>query len=211
MNKNIQVSAEKKQAFTVRILLMKETLYSYLPMIMLSALFLFSIWLVRSVKQEQKTLVRQAVSHIADYDFQNFHMKSYELNGKLKSSLQGKFAQHYLDTKNTEVNFPYVLLYTKDRIISINAKKAIVNEEGTQLQLIGQAILKKEGVVLKKEDMQITGEFLHYYSSTDTLMSHLPVQINRGNNSFKADKFKADNLNQIFELKGNVHAILAVN
>ena len=178
-------------------------------MLMLSALFLFSIWLVKSVKQEQTMPLKQNIGHIADYDFQNFNMKSYEVNGDLKSSIRGVYAQHYLDTKNTEVNEPFVLLYNKDRVVSITARKAIVNEEGTQVQLLGKALLKKEPLNGNKVGMEISSEYLHFFSITDTLLSHMAVQIIHGNDFFKADNLKADNLNQIFELKGNVQATLA--
>jgi lipopolysaccharide export system protein LptC len=198
----------KKQTIKVRILLMKEVVINYLPLIMLSTVFLLSIWLVRSVKQEQNIPLKQTAAHIVDYDFQNFNMKSYEINGDLKSSLRGAHAQHYLDTKNTEVNEPFVLLYNKNRVVSISAKKAIVNEEGTQVQLLGKAQLKKEQLNGKKEGMEISSEYLHFYSVTDTLISHMGVQIIQGNNLFNADNLKADNLNQVFELQGNVHATI---
>jgi lipopolysaccharide export system protein LptC len=68
--------------------------------------------------------------------------------------------------------------------------------------------LKRDDVHPIEDDMQISGEFLHFFVNTDTLVSHLPVNIVRGKNRFKADKLEADNVNQFYLLKGRVHATL---
>jgi len=204
------ISFKNKLKLSDRIVVMRESLITYLPMVMLCALFLFSVWLVRSVNQTQNNALQLKFTHIAEYEFKKFNLKSYELNGKLKSSLHGEFAQHFLDTKNTEVNSPFILIYTKNKITSANAKKAIVNEDGSQLQLIGQTLMKREDVKRETVDMQISGEFLHFFTKTDKLESHLPVKIIHGNNIFNADRLMADNLNQVFELKGRVQATISV-
>lgn len=187
---------------------LREMLTAYLPILMLSLLFLFSVWLVRSVPPLENAAPAAPPMHTADYDFQNFNLKIYEMNGKLKSSMHGEFAQHFQDTLSTEVNKPFVLIYSQGRVISAQGKKAIVNEDGSQVQLIGQAVLKRDDARQEKDDMQITGEFLHFFANTDTLQSHLPVNIVHGRNRFKADQLQADNVNQTYELNGRVHAIL---
>jgi lipopolysaccharide export system protein LptC len=177
-------------------------------MIMLAALFLFSVWLVKSVPRQESFQPSAPPSHTADYDFQNFTLKSYEMNGKLKSTIHGVSAQHFQDTMNTEIKQPLVLIYSKDRVISARGKKAVVNEDGSQVQLMGQTLLKRDDAHPVEDDMQISGEFLHFFVNTDTLVSHLPVHIVRGKNRFKADHLDADNVNQVYQLKGRVHATL---
>jgi lipopolysaccharide export system protein LptC len=191
-----------------RIQSLRETLMAYLPLLMLSLLFLFSVWLVRSVAPLQNTPPTAQPLHTADYDFQNFHLKTYEMNGQLKSSMHGEFAQHFQDSLATEVKTPFVLIYSKNRVISAQAKKAIVNEDGSQVQLMGSVLLKRDDARQAKDDMQISGEFLHFFANTDTLQTHLPVNIVRGQNRFKADQLHADNINQIYDLQGRVHATL---
>ena len=187
---------------------LRETVMAYLPMIMLAVLFLFSVWLVRSVPRQESSQPSAPPSHTADYDFQNFTLKSYEMNGKLKSTIHGAFAQHFQDTMDTEIKQPFVLIYSKDKVISVRGKKALVNEDGSQVQLMGQTLLKRVDEHPEEDDMQISGEFLHFFVNTDTLVSHLPVNIVRGKNRFKADHLDADNVNQVYQLKGRVHATL---
>ena len=187
---------------------LRETVMAYLPMIMLAVLFLFSVWLVRSVPRPQSFEPTAPPSHTADYDFQNFTLKSYEMNGKLKSTIHGAFAQHFQDTMDTEIKQPFVLIYSKDKVISVRGKKALVNEDGSQVQLMGQTLLKRVDEHPEEDDMQISGEFLHFFVNTDSLVSHLPVNIVRGKNRFKADHLDADNVNQVYQLKGRVHATL---
>jgi len=208
MNKLTRPPLRNKPGLVQRLHSFREAVIAYLPMIMLAALFLFSVWLVRSVPRQESFQPSAPPSHTADYDFQNFTLKSYEMNGKLKSTIHGVFAQHFQDTMNTEIKQPFVLIYSKDRVTSVRAKKAVVNEDGSQVQLMGQTLLKRDDVHPIEDDMQISGEFLHFFVNTDTLVSHLPVNIVRGKNRFKADKLEADNVNQFYLLKGRVHATL---
>jgi lipopolysaccharide export system protein LptC len=208
MNKLIRPPLRNKPSLVQRLHSLRENVMAYLPMIMLAALFLFSVWLVRSVPRQESFQPSAPPSHTADYDFQNFTLKSFEMNGKLKSSIHGVFAQHFQDTMNTEIKQPFVLIYSKDRVTSVRGKKAFVNEDGSQVQFMGQTLLKRDDVHPVEDDMQISGEFLHFFVNTDTLVSHLPVNIVRGKNRFKADHLDADNVNQVYQLKGRVHATL---
>jgi len=208
MNKLIRPPLRNKPSLVQRLHSLRENVMAYLPMIMLAALFLFSVWLVRSVPRQESFQPSAPPSHTADYDFQNFTLKSFEMNGKLKSSIHGVFAQHFQDTMNTEIKQPFVLIYSKDRVTSVRGKKAFVNEDGSQIQFMGQTLLKRDDVHPVEDDMQISGEFLHFFVNTDTLVSHLPVNIVRGKNRFKADHLDADNVNQVYQLKGRVHATL---
>ena len=184
---------------------------AYMPLFMLSVLFLFSVWLVRSMPEVVSEQSKQVVAHSVDYDFTEFTLKSYESNGQIKSSLHGQKAQHYLDTRHTEVLSPFVYVYAKNQITTAQAKKALVNEEGTEVQLLGKTSVNRSDVHNKNEGMQISGEFLQFFTSTDTVVSHLPVQITKGKNSFKGNQMRADNLNQTYSLKGRVSATLAPN
>ena len=208
MNKLTLPPPRNKPGLVQRFHSLRENVMAYLPMIMLAALFLFSVWLVRSVPRHESFQPSAPPSHTADYDFQNFTLKSYEMNGKLRSTIHGVFAQHFQDTMNTEIKQPFVLIYSKDRVTSVRGKKAFVNEDGSQVQFMGQTLLKRDDVHPVEDDMQISGEFLHFFFNTDTLVSHLPVNIVRGKNRFKADHLDADNVNQVYQLKGRVHATL---
>jgi len=208
MNKLTLPPPRNKPGLVQRFHSLRQNVMAYLPMIMLAALFLFSVWLVRSVPRHESFQPSAPPSHTADYDFQNFTLKSYEMNGKLRSTIHGVFAQHFQDTMNTEIKQPFVLIYSKDRVTSVRGKKAFVNEDGSQVQFMGQTLLKRDDVHPVEDDMQISGEFLHFFVNTDTLLSHLPVNIVRGKNRFKADHLDADNVNQVYQLKGRVHATL---
>ena len=184
---------------------------AYMPMFMLFILFLFSVWLVRSMPGENVEVTTSVPTHTVDYDFSAFTLRTYEGNGKIMSSMNGQQAQHFLDTRHTEVMSPYVYMYSKNQITTVQAKKALVNEEGTEVQLWGKTLLKRMDAQQKNEEMQITGEFLHFFKTTDVVLSHLPVVITKGKNTLKADAMRVDNLNQIYALKGRVSAKLAPN
>ena len=211
MNTTLTRPRDRAMSLTQKIYWLIDFSMAYLPLFMLSVLFLFSVWLVRSMPESTLEQSQQAVAHSVDYDFTEFTLKSYEANGTIKSSLHGQKAQHYVDTKHTEVMSPFVYMYSKNQITTAQAKKAMVNEDGTEVQLLGKTLIKRMDAQKKNEEMQISGEFLQLFTSSDTVVSHLPIVMVKGKNKFKGNEMRADNLNQTYALKGRVSATLAPN
>jgi LPS export ABC transporter protein LptC len=202
---------ERPMSFAQKIYWFADFSMAYLPLVMLCLLFFFSVWLVRSMPETTTDPSQQLTAHTIDYDFSEFTLKSYEVNGTIKSSLHGQKAQHYVDTKHTEVLAPFVYMYAKNQITTAQAKKAVVNEDGTEVQLWGKTLIKRVDTQKKDEEMQISGEFLQFFTRSDTIVSHLPVDISKGMNKFKGNEMRADNKNQTYVLQGRVSATLAPN
>ena len=76
---------------------------------------------------------------------------------------------------------------------------------------MGKTLIKRMDAQKKNEEMQISGEFLQLFTSSDTVVSHLPIVMVKGKNKFKGNEMRADNLNQTYALKGRVSATLAPN
>jgi lipopolysaccharide export system protein LptC len=176
---------------------------SYLPLFMLSVMLLISVWLVRNAKPLDENRASVPVSHVADYEFTNFTLKSYDINGKIQSALKGTFAEHYQDTHNTLIKNPEVLIYSDKKTTTAKALQAITNEDGSEVQLIGKAQVKQVNT-LDQDDTQINSNFLHFYALDDKVVTHVPVTILNGKNSFTSDAMEADNLNQTMKLNGRV-------
>jgi len=69
---------------------------------------------------------------------------------------------------------------------------------------MGSAMLKRDDKNSVSKTEQINSDFLHFYADTDTLVTHLPVSIIRGEDRFFADSLHADNVSQVLQLKGRV-------
>jgi lipopolysaccharide export system protein LptC len=92
------------------------------------------------------------------------------------------------------------------------------NEDGSEVQLIGNAIVVREAEVasaansakgiLPAPRMEYRSEFLHAFMTTERLKSHKPVILTRGIDRFTADALDFDNIDQVLTLHGRVRGTL---
>jgi len=182
---------------------------AFLPMILLAILLWGSVWLVRNAPKAVSGAVVAKTSHEPDYFANNFTLKTYSLQGDLKSFLQGTSSVHFPDTLTNLIEQPVVHSISRSgRLTTAVAKRSLSNEDGSEIQLIGQAVVHKQGVGTKEPAMTLRSEFIHLFANTDTLVTYAPVKIERGDNRFQANGMKADNLNQRFLLQGQVKVLL---
>ena len=177
---------------------------AYMPLMMLSLLLLLSIWLVRNAPTSPQAEPPAPLTHTPDYEFSRFTLRSFDINGNILSVMKGEKAQHFQDTLNTLVESPEVWIFSEKRLTEARAKQALTNEDGSQVQLMGGAWVKRGDTRNGDKTEQISSDFLHYFSDTDTVVTHLPVSIFRGPDRFFADSLRADNLNQVLYLNGRV-------
>lgn len=185
-----------------------DMLMGWLPLLLLGAGLLFSVWLVRSTPAGPAPATVKTPTQEADYEVRGFNLKTYDLQGQLKSAMTGVSAAHSPLTLTTLVQQPRVLIYKQGRVTSATANQALANEDGSEVQLLGQAVIHRDPSDDAPEAMNMRSEFLHFFANTDVVQTNLPVEIHKGPNSFKADSMHADNLNQLFGMQGRVKAVL---
>jgi lipopolysaccharide export system protein LptC len=186
-----------------------EAVVAWLPMILLLSMLWVSAWLVRNAPTALSAGLMRASSHEPDYFAHSFTLKVYSLEGQLKSLLQGESSVHYPDTLINLVEQPVVYAVARSgRLTTAVANRSLSNEDGSEIQLIGQAVVHKEGLATLEPSMTLRSEFIHLFANTDRVVTYAPVKIERGQNSFTANSLKADNLNQFFQLQGRVKAVL---
>jgi lipopolysaccharide export system protein LptC len=178
-------------------------------MVMLAALLWGSVWLLRNAPQALVDTPFTKPSHEPDYFAQEFTLKTYSLQGGLKSFLQGRASEHYPDTLTNHIEQPVVhSVSLSGRITTAVAKQSLSNEDGSEIQLMGQAVVHKQGLQDQDPDITLRSEFIHLFANTDKVVTYAPVKIERGNNRFEGQNLQADNLNQHFVLQGQVKALL---
>ena len=185
-----------------------DTVLSFMPVTLLSALLLLSIWLVRNAPVSPGATPVAPLSHAPDLEFKQFTMKSYDSQGRLLSALVGKESLHFQDSKVTMVKQPEMRVFPESALTSASAKQSFVNEDGSEVQLMGQALVRRVHLQGDSPPETIQSEFLHYFADTDRLTSHLPVVITRGQDRLSGDRMTADNLNKVLQLKGRVQVRL---
>lgn len=186
-----------------------EKIGALMPMVLLAALLWGSVWLLRNAPQALTDVPFTKPSHEPDFFAQEFTLKTYSLQGELKSFLQGRASEHYPDTLTNFIEQPIVhSVSLSGRITTAVAKQSLSNEDGSEIQLMGQAVVHKQGLLEQDPDITLRSEFIHMFANTDRVVTYAPVKIERGDNRFEGQRLQADNLNEHFVLRGQVKALL---
>lgn len=183
----------------------------YLPVMLMAALALGTYWLASNTPALLGAPeAQQAPSHEPDYFMRNFSVKTFEPSGRLKSEVFGTEARHYPDTDTLEIDMPRILSYDEGGARTVaTAKSAISNADGSEVQLIGDAVVVRTPPPGSDAPrMEFRGEFLHAFLDTERVRSHKPVVLIRGNDRFTADRLDYDNLDRLMELNGRVRGTL---
>ena len=185
----------------------------YLPIILMGLIALGTYWLARNTPSlGSGGGAERPVAHEPDYFLRGFSVKTFDPKGRLKSEIYGREARHFPDTDTTEIDEPRIRQYNEAGAVTIaTARRAISNGDGTEVQLIGDAVVTREPVRTGNGQtpvLEIRSEFLHAFMDEERLRSHKRVTLRRGEDVFEADSLEYDNLERVLEMRGNVRGTL---
>ncbi len=182
-------------------------------MILMGVLALGTYWLVRSTPIFLPPVNEQPVRHEPDYFMQKFSVKTFDAQGRLKSEILGDQARHYPDSDTLEIDQVHMRNFNdKGHLTTATANRALSNADGSEVQLMGNALVVREAAVgtagVPIPPMSLRGEFLHVFVEAERLKSHKPVELTRGRDRFTADSMEFDNFDLILQLRGRVRGTL---
>jgi lipopolysaccharide export system protein LptC len=185
----------------------------YTPLVMMGTLALGTYWLQRNTPVLSTTEAVKEVRHASDYFMRNFSVKNFDDAGLLKSQVMGTQARHYPDTDTLEIDQGRILsVDTQGRLTTSTANRVLSLDDGSELQLIGNARVVRESLKdAAGQDtprMQFSGEFLHIFLNDEQVKSHKPVVLMRGKDQFSGDTLAYDSLTGVADLKGRVKGVL---
>jgi lipopolysaccharide export system protein LptC len=185
----------------------------YLPLACMAVLALGSYWMVRSAPPVAATIAPRAQQHVPDYFMDGFAVKTFDASGFMRSEVLGDKVRHYPDTQWMEIDGLHIRSFdAQGHLTTASADRGLTNEDGSEVQLMGHALVVREAGAVKGEKasppMQYRGEFLHAFMNTERLKSHKPVELQRGGDRFTADRMDFDNVEQVLQLDGRVHGTL---
>lgn len=188
----------------------------YLPVILMGLLAMGTYLLLRNTPPAGAPDPTKPATHDADYFMRQFSVKTFDPAGRLKSELQGAEVRHFPDTDTLEIDRVNLRSYDEQgRLLVATADRGLSNGDGSEVQLIGNAVIVREASVnaAGKVDPQLDlrSDFLHVITDTEHVKTHKPVRIQRGKDLFTADSMNYDNLNRVAELKGRVRGVLTPN
>jgi lipopolysaccharide export system protein LptC len=183
----------------------------YLPVILMGLMALGTYWLARNTPDFSLPGVQRALTHDPDYFMRRFSVKNFDASGRLKSEVHGTEARHFPDNDTLEVDQPRVRAVNEAGVLTVaTAKRALSNGDGSEVQLIGDAVVTREAQSTSSAPrLEIRGEFLHLFVQTEKVRSHKPVVLKRGDDQFTADHLEYDNLDRMLELRGRVRGTIA--
>jgi lipopolysaccharide export system protein LptC len=185
----------------------------YFPLISMGLLASGTYWLVRSTPQVSGPAVQKVARHESDYFMENFSVRTFDATGRVRTEVWGAKASHYPDTLWLEVDDIRVRSFDQQgRLTTATAQHGLTNEDSSEMQLIGHAVVVREADTSKPDStaprMEYRGEFLHAFMNTERVRSHKPVEFLRGKDRFSADSMEFDNVEQTLQLNGRVRATL---
>jgi len=190
-----------------------ERLSLYLPLVLMGLLAVGTYWLVRNTPAAYEAEAARPVNHEVDYFMRRATVKTFDESGRLKTEIFGTEARHFQDTETLEIDQARMRSTSPEgRLTTATANRALSNDAGSEVQLIGNAVVVREP--MQNSDgswmprLEFTGEFLHVFMNEDRVISHLPVVLRRGSDVFSGDTFNYDNLDQVADLRGRVKGLL---
>ena len=188
-----------------------ERLSLYLPIVLMGVLALGTYWLVRSTPELLAPSAPRPPTHEPDYFMKQLKVSAIDAAGRLKSEVSGVEARHYPDTDLLEIDKVRIRSFNdQGHLTTATANRALTNSEGTEVRLLGNALVVREaGLDVKTTPrLEFRGEFLHAFLKTERVTSDQSVTLIRGNDRFVADNMDYDNLKQVIELRGRVKGTL---
>ncbi len=191
-----------------------ERITVYLPVALMGVLALVTYLLAKQAPVTGPGDASRPPSSEPDYFLRGFAIKSFNEQGRLKSEIFGTEGRHYPDTDILEIDQPRLRAYNQRGEPTVaTARKALSNGDGSQVQLIGDAVIVREATTdatgALRPRLEMRSEFFHVYTETEQLRTHLPVQLQRGPDCFTADRMDFDNLDQQVQLQGRVRGTIS--
>ena len=186
---------------------LRDQLSAYLPLLLMLLLALGTWWLVKSTPHPAAAGEKPPPRAEPDYTMDQFVVERFYSTGQLKLRIEGLRMRHYPDTGRVEVDEPKIRAVSPEgRITLAQAKRAISNADGSEVQLLGDAEVDSDDP--RGVPVRIRSDFLHVFLDTERLRTDLPVIVNSGSSRFRADGIDYDNLSGVLKLQGRTRAVL---
>jgi len=179
---------------------------SYLPVLLMAALALSTWWLVKNTPLPEGERAAAPLRHEPDYAMTQFMVQRFAPDGAMRAQIEGDAMRHYPDTETLEIDNVRIRAIAPDgRVTLANARRAVANADGSEMQLQGGAHVIRQATATDGA-IEFRGEFLHAFLDTERVHSPLPVTVLHGGAQISADAMEYDHLDRVLQLKGRVRA-----
>jgi len=185
---------------------LRDAVTAYLPLLLMVLLALGTWWLVKNAPKAVVPTEASAPRSDPDYTMSGFSVQRFAPDGRLVVRIEGRQMRHYPDTDRTEIDTVTIRAYAPDgRETVATARQAQANGDGSEVQLLGGAQVRSR--TPGGTPVEIDSEFLHLFTRTERVQTHLPVKVLQAGNEFRAGGLVYDNLAQRLDLKGPMRGV----
>ena len=188
---------------------LRDTLSSYLPLLLMAALALGTWWLVKNTPGAPPARSADVARGVPDYSMRRFEVQRFAPDGRLTARLEGKELRHYPESDRIEVDELRLQAFLPDgRITTATARRAVSNGAASELELRGGA--EVVGTDADGTPVTIRSEFLHAFIETEVVLTDVPVQLRHGRSLLQAGGLRYDGRRRLVDFEGPVRASLQV-
>lgn len=176
-------------------------LVSFLPLLLMLLLALGSWWLVKNSPGPLEPGAETPLRTDPDYTMTDFAIERFDVRGALKLRLEGAVLRHLPATDRIEIDDVRIRAISPDgRVTQARARRAVANGDGSEVQLIGEAIVSSNDA--KGTPLVMRSEFLHAFLLTERVLSNQPVVVVHGGTEMRANGLAYDHATQKLDLGG---------
>ena len=181
---------------------------TYLPVMLMALLALGTWWLVKNTVQPGDDRPPTPPRHEPDYVMNDFSVQRYSPAGTLEAQIEGGKLRHYPDDDTLEIDDVRLRMVEPDGRVSVgSANQAITDDSGSEVQLLGDARLLREGLG-DDPAIQFRGDFLHAFVDERRVTSNKPVAVTQGGTVLRADGMQYTHEDGVVRLQGRTRAII---
>lgn len=186
---------------------LRESVSTYLPLLVMGLLVLASWWLVKNSPRAAAPAEERPVSTEPDYTMEQFALERFDAKGRLKLRIEGARLKHFPATDRIEIEGAQIRAIAEDgRVTLARARQALGNGDGSEVQLRGGAEVTSTDA--NGAPLVMRSEFLHAFLVTEQVRSHLPVQVQMGSSQLSAAGLDYDHGARRLDLVGPMRAEL---
>lgn len=183
-----------------------EWVSAYLPLLLMLLLALATWWLVKHTPLPEVPAASAPLRHEPDYEMRKFTVQRFTALGQLRAQIEGEALRHYPDTDTLEIDDLRLRAIGVDgRITRANARHAVANGAGTEVQLLGGAEVVSEAAQ-GGDAITFRGEFLQAFLDTERVISLASVTVEHGAAELRADSMEYSHLDRVIRFGAHLRA-----
>lgn len=183
--------------------ILRDVLTAAFPIGLLSVLAGLSYWLA-VVSAAEPVDIGGRFRHDPDTIVVNFDAISYDDTGNRKAGLRGTELRHFPDDESSVIQQPFLRrFYVTADPATINAKQAVVNSDGSEVDLTGDVRAFRPAQAGKAA---VTLTAPHMLVLVDEERARTPgfARVQQGASWISGTGFDADNVTQVYHFRNNV-------